>query len=107
MSETNERYLAKHGHGYGSVLSGEKSAPLKTLNVAQLDALVNVILWGDIHEIGLDEDTLGRIGASLPTSFPGDSEADTRLQIVAALVYLSGRLAEDIPSLQEKEKPNG
>jgi hypothetical protein len=99
-SEINERYFATHGHGYGSVLSGDESAPLKTLTVDQLNALVNVVLWGDIHEIGLNEGTLGRMAN--PQDDKGNVEAETRLQIAAALVYLSGRLAEDLPLLQKE-----
>jgi len=99
-SEKNERYFAKYGHGYGSVLSGDESAPLKTLTVDQINALVNVILWGDINEIGLNEGTLGKMAT--PQDDRGNTEAETRLQIAAALVYLSGRLAEDLTLLRKE-----
>ena len=103
MSERNERYIAKHQYGFGSVLSEGEADALKTLNVPQIEALLNMILWGDIHEIGTDEDVLGKMASNqrVPRCM-ADVEGETRVQTAAALVYLSGHLAEDIPLLTEE-----
>lgn len=101
--ERNDIYFAKHSYGFGSVgLTPEQVQALRVLTVEQLDALAYVALLGDIHEVALDEDTLGSWAASAcKHSEEGDEEAETRMYIVAALVYLSGRLANEIPLLKE------
>jgi hypothetical protein len=96
MSELNERYFNKHGHGFGSVCHDDSLHALKTLTIEQIDALVQMALSGDIQEIGLCEDLLG----SWANDSVMDEEQEFRTQFAAAIVYLSGRLAEDIPYLQ-------
>lgn len=97
--ELNQRYFDKHGGGCGPVGSGDQLAVLKTLTKEQVEALVYMALLGDIHEVPLDEDLMGKWAAKPREQM--DDETEMRRQFAAAVVYLSGRLAEDIPLLME------
>ena len=98
--ERNEKFYARHGHGFGSVGMSEKNiTALRNLNDDQLNSLLDMILIGDIEEIGRNEDTLGDWNKPIDDD---DEESRVRLQMAAALIYLSGRLAEDVSFLTRK-----
>lgn len=101
--ECNEGYFAKTGYGFGRVLSGSKHVEaLRSLSVKQIEALLEIILLGDINEIGGDELILG--DWKMTKEDMSDGEGETRKSLAASLVYLSGHLAEDFLFLVEKEK---
>ena len=116
-SERNDRYFAKHGYGFGSV-GGCSVAALRSLSIEQLNAVCSMILLGDVEEMGIDEDTCGcwAKGIIEDITYPegvrcGTHDhipaAEAKAEILAALVYLSGHLAEDIPILQEPGEQGG
>ena len=97
-AEHNEKALeAWGGMGPGTVMSAGAADPLKTLDESQIDALLGMILLGDVQELPIDTVLLGKWG-KVPKD---DPEAELRLLIAAAVVYLSGRIATDVPFLTE------
>jgi hypothetical protein len=107
MEHVNQAYFDKHGGGCGDVTPDDMHSPeavaLRTLSTEQVNALIYLLLYGDIWEIPLDEDTLG----DLATPRLMDDLMNRRLaeedevsyQLVAALVYLSGRSASEFAML--------
>lgn len=97
----NEAYTAITGHGCGPVFGGkheaEVAAIMATLTDEQLNALVELALWGDFHEVPSDKLLLGGMAVGCILD---DEEAECRTQMAAAIVYLSGRLAKDVKVLQ-------
>lgn len=103
-SEKNKRYYAKKQYGYGHVLNSQKNLDIiRSLSVKQIKAILEMIFWGDIHEIAPDELLLGKM--KLPS--PSDVEGEVRTQIAACLVYLSGNLAEDFGDMLTEKEKNG
>ena len=102
--ERNERYFAKKGYGFGSVLSNTAHiAPIRALTVEQIEALLAVFLLGDVDEIGGDELLLGPW--KIEQGDGKDRETELRKQFAASIVYLSGHLAEDFEILRDKDDP--
>jgi hypothetical protein len=96
--ERNERYFEKKGYGFGTVLSGDAHVKaLRSMSKEQIEALLEIILLGDIDEISSDELLLGEW--AITQEDLKDREAEVLKQLAATLVYLSGRLAEDFPML--------
>ena len=96
--ERNERYFKKHGYGFGTILCDDKVLEtLRTLSLDQIRAIIELILHGDIWEVGGDSDLLG-VYEWTPDDY-SDPESEHSKALVAALVYLTGHLAEDIPEL--------
>jgi hypothetical protein len=96
-AERNERYFVINGYGCGSVLNDGEADPLRTLTNEQIEALLKMFLLGDIAEVPQDANLIG-------TWHPRgseDTEGETRMQMAASLVYLSGRLASDLPFMIE------
>lgn len=103
-AERNEQYFALTGYGFCMVMQAGHADPLKTLDEFQLEALVEFLLLGSFGKVSPDEHLLGHWGLGDHEKFSCDEE-EYRMTAAAALVYLSGRLAEDIPLLQrEKEE---
>jgi len=102
-AECNERYFAKTGYGFGSVMSNpDHVKALRSLTKEQIEALLNMILLGDIYEVGEDKLILGAFSPSQDQ----DRESEILTQMAASLVYLSGHLAEDFELLRNKNEEN-
>lgn len=102
-AERNARYFAKHGYGSGCV-GGCSLDVIRSLTVDQLNELIELILRGDVWEVPLDADTIGVCTKHVPKDGKRmDPEEEFAYQLIAALVYLSGHLAEDFPALRPHE----
>lgn len=112
--DANERYIAKHGHGCGKVMLYPASVKaLRSLTTEQISALCELLILGDVEEAPIDEDTIGIWAKPFLDDIYVDSTdpvttaiEEQTAQTVAALVYVSGHLAADIPFLCDKEEGN-
>ena len=99
--ESNKKYVGIKGNGCGSVMSDTAEVDaIRSMSIEQLDAVVQLILLGDASEVPLDELTVGRWDINVGINM--DQETQRDLSLIAALVYLSGRLADEIPSLKRR-----
>ena len=95
-AEYNHKYYQKHRKTFDFTGLGLKTKQtLRALSVEQIEAIVDLILLGYHDEIPIDNDTVGK------WTKPGMADKKIKLKIVATLVFLSGRLAEEIPLLEE------
>lgn len=108
----NEKFEEKQGYGYGPVFSFHTdielhdqkiAAILQTLTIEQLNAIITVLLLGDVAEIGVNDLTIGDWTNAIDESSEHWRETEAMLENVAAITYLSGRLASEIPILKEKK----
>lgn len=103
--ERNLKIFERYGYGFGEV-GGCNVDILRTITPEQLNEILSLILYGDFWEIGWLPETLGR-------HCPKDTEDAIRLckdkdtefilQLVAALVYLSGRTADEFKVLSNAD----
>ena len=102
-AENNAGYFEIKGYGFCMVLQAGHADPLKTLDENQLEALLEFLLLGSFGKVAPDEHLLGHWGLGDKERFTCD-EQEYRMTAAAALVYLSGHLAEDIPFLQNERQ---
>ena len=88
-------FISKHGHGFGRITADDKAIEkvLETLTKEQLQALMDIVLLGDIHETALHPDILGDW---IPKNIMElDSESELRLSIAASILYLADKSLKD------------
>jgi hypothetical protein len=102
-AEHNAGYFKIMGYGFCMVLSAGHADPLKTLDENQLEALLELLMLGSFGKVAPDEHLLGHWGLGGKENFTCD-EQEYRMTAAAALVYLSGNLAKDIPFLQSERQ---